>query len=278
MSVSTSGESCVREAVHFGVRRRCSRRRLRRERNSKWNWRGKCCRLPCGQHDRRRWQHSRSDFAPATSASYATGTGAAEPLWHVIGHPNAPALGRRRHSSPSNTRRPQTPASKAGATLTRTRRGRAGEICSRPETHRVFYRRLLGPLCLPSFAVCRSLASHSPVRRSKSSKSSCVARNASTSCGVGLLTICHKAADTLASFQATPVRQASSETTTWCLSVVSASPRCHPIWRTLVRARRTWISWSAWRINPTCERALFTTLLPSRAPRGGAWGMRGWNC
>jgi len=138
-----------------------------------------------------------------------------------------------------------------------------------------FYRLLLGPLCLPSFAVCRSLASHSPVRRSKSSKSSCVARNASTSCGVGLLTICHKAADTLASFQATPVRQASSETTTWCLSVVSASPRCHPIWRTLVRARRTWISWSAWRINPTCERALFTTLLPSRAPRGGAWGMRG---
>jgi len=64
-----------------------------------------------------------------------------------------------------------------------------------------FYRLLLGPLCLPSFAVCRSLASHSPVRRSKSSKSSCGARNASTSCGVGLLTICHKAADPWPAFR-----------------------------------------------------------------------------
>ena len=229
------------------------------------------------QHDRRRWQHSRSDFAPATSASYATGTGAAEPLWHVIGHPNAPALGRRRHSSPSNTRRPQTPASKAGATLTRTRRGRAGEICSRPETHRVFTVSSWGRFAC---RVSRCAGHGKPFSRSQVKELKELVRGSQRE-----HLMWRRPPDdlpqggrSLASLQATPVRQASSETTTWCLSVVSATPRCHPIWRTLVRARRTWISWSAWRINPTCERALFTTLLPSRAPRGGAWGMRGWNC
>src|SRR5215467_9374667 len=67
--VGLAGGQCVNEwwelrpgGRALGVRRRCSRRHLRWERNSKRKCRGKCCRLPCGQHDRRRWEHSRSDF------------------------------------------------------------------------------------------------------------------------------------------------------------------------------------------------------------------------
>jgi hypothetical protein len=35
---------------------------------------------------------------------------------------------------------------------------------------------------------------------------------------------------------------------------------------------RTLNSWSAWRINPTCERAPITTFLHSRAPKGQVQG------
>src|SRR6516165_9742955 len=73
------------------------------------------------------------------------------------------------------------------------------------------------------------------------------------------------------------IGHASSERQAWFLGLVSCPPRLGFNQYGELRSAldRTLNSWSAWRINPTCERTPITTFLHSRAPKGARCrGMR----